>query len=589
MMAKSLRWRFSYTYFGVTALCFTLLGYYLINTMVGYSYAKVEERLISSAWLLGKTIVLEENKEGTGDIASLLKEARDYTHARVTLIDTTGKVVADSHEDSGKMANHAYRPEFVLALRGEVGKSTRFSDTLKEKMLYVAVPVKDTGKIVGAVRLAVDWAEVQSGVWHIRYVIGSAIFLVFLLTVLISSYLAKGITSPLKEMTQVAKDMADGKLDNYVRNISDDEIGALGRGLNYMARRLKDTIKEITEEKNKIQAVLTSMDEGVVAVDREFRILMINPAVEKIFDVKTGEVVGGTLIEGIRNYELEKIIGKALKKGRNINQELALLPLARTFRVNVVPLKKDQVTVGVVAVLRDITEIRDLEKMRSEFVANVSHELRTPLTSIKGFVETLMDGALEDKDVAIRFLEIINVEANRLNRLITDILSLSSLEAKEQEIPKTPVNFKDILEKVIPVLAPLAQAKQIELSTEVSPELPIFSANEDMIRQLLINLIDNAIKYTPEGGKVTILAVPGKTGIKVSVKDTGIGIPPESMPRMFERFYRVDKARSRELGGTGLGLAIVKHMLEVHQGTIKVESQVGVGSKFTFYLPLDKQ
>ncbi|GAB4272554.1 two-component system histidine kinase PnpS [Thermincola ferriacetica] len=585
-MFKSLRWRFSLTYFAITALFLTLLGIYLINSMVNYSYAQIEERLISSAWLLSNDITLRlENSQSRNEIQKFIDEAKNIAAARVTLIDKNGTVIGDSHEDYRKMANHANRPEFIQALNETVGKSVRFSATLGEKELYVAVPVKRHGRVAGAVRLAIPWREVQAGVWHIRWIIGTAIFIVFVLTVTISSSLAREITAPLKEMTEVAKEMAEGKLDNYVRVVSDDEVGALGRGLNYMARRLKDTIKEITEEKNKIQAILTSMVEGVIAVDKDTRILLVNPAFEKIFNVVADQVIGLTVIEGIRNYELEKILLKALKKGRTINQEIEIVPLRRAFRVNVVPLMRKEKIVGVVAVFRDIAEIRELEKMRSEFVANVSHELRTPLTSIKGFVETLLDGAMEDREVARRFLEIINVETNRLSRLINDILSLSSIEAKNKEISRSPVNFNEIVEKVLPILVPMAEEKNITVETDIHPDLPVIMANEDLIKQVLINLVDNAIKYTPENGRVVLSATPSGGGLKVSVKDTGIGIPPESMSRLFERFYRVDKARSRELGGTGLGLAIVKHALEAHGGTIKVESQVGMGSKFTFYLP----
>lgn len=585
-MFKSLRWRFSLTYFTITALLLLFLGLYLVHSMTNHSYEETEERLVSSARLVGDSaVLLIEGETNSSVFAEFAREKRDITGARVTIVDKQGKVLADSEERAQDMPNHAERPEFNKALQGGVGNSIRYSTTLKEKALYIAMPVKSKGDIVGAVRLSILWDEIQEGVWNIRWIVGTAIFLVFLLTVLISSSLTRDITAPLKEMTEVAKDMADGKLDRFVKNISDDEIGTLGRGLNYMARRLKDTITEITEEKNKIQAILASMAEGVVAVDKNRNILLINTAGEKIFNVKAAEVVGYNIIEGIKNYELEKIIGKALERGRNINQELEIIPLRRSFRVNVVPIMKAEGTLGVVAVLRDITELRELEHMRSEFVANVSHELRTPLTSIKGFVETLLDGAIDEREVATRFLEIINLETDRLTRLINDILSLSSLEAKEKDIMKVTVDISGIIQKVVSMLSPLAKEKNIFINSNITLDNPLIMANEDMIRQVLINLIDNAIKYTPEGGHVQITATPSRLGIKVSIQDTGIGMPVESMSRLFERFYRVDKARSRELGGTGLGLAIVKHVLDAHGGTIKVESQTGKGSKFTFYLP----
>ncbi|TLM99867.1 PAS domain-containing sensor histidine kinase, partial [bacterium] len=257
----------------------------------------------------------------------------------------------------------------------------------------------------------------------------------------------------------------------------------------------------------------------------------------------------------------------------------------KTFRVHLAPLKNASGTVGVVAVLRDITEIRELERMRTEFVANVSHELRTPLTSIKGFVETLLDGAVEDKLLARHFLDIISEESNRLSRLIDDLLSLSHLEEKDASVNKVPVEMDKVIANIVSMLQPQMKEKNLDLEPVIAGNLPVIMADRDMMGQLLINLLDNAIKYTPAGGRINVEAVPAQQGIKVTVRDTGIGIPEESLPRLFERFYRVDKARSREMGGTGLGLAIVKHILELHGGSIEVNSELGRGTVFTFYLP----
>ncbi|MFZ5640504.1 MAG: two-component system histidine kinase PnpS [Bacillota bacterium] len=586
-MFSSLRWRFIFTFFTITAVFLFLLGWFLMNSVENYTIQNIEKRLQADARLISQNVTesmrIGRNAEYYGQYA---KEARQITGFRVTIIDAAGVVLGDSDVNAGEMENHKNRSEVQKSLAGEVGKSIRESLTLKQKMLYVAVPVKISGGVRGVVRLAVPWAEIQKGVNYIKAVIGAAILVAFILTFLVVSSLTPGIVAPLEEMTDVAGEMAEGKLDNEVRVVTNDELGALARSFNYMGFRLKETIGQITEERNKLQAILTSMADGVIAIDREGHILLINPTVEKMFNARMEDVMGKSVIEVIRNYDLEKLLLGALAGNDSYIREIQILsPMVKTFRVHLAPLKNASGTVGIVAVLRDITEIRELERMRTEFVANVSHELRTPLTSIKGFVETLLDGAIEDKMLARHFLDIVNEESNRLTRLIDDLLSLSRLEERNAEANKAPVEIDKVIGNIITMLNPQMKEKNLELETNIAGGMPVIQADRDMMGQLLINLLDNAIKYTPAGGRIKIEAAPAQQGIKVTVSDTGIGIPEESLPRLFERFYRVDKARSREMGGTGLGLAIVKHILELHGGSIEVSSELGRGTVFTFYLP----
>ncbi|MDN5292821.1 MAG: two-component system, OmpR family, phosphate regulon sensor histidine kinase PhoR [Eubacteriales bacterium] len=413
-----------------------------------------------------------------------------------------------------------------------------------------------------------------------------SVFLVLLLSFFVVYRVVREVMEPLRRITEVAQRMAEGDLEQEIRISSRDEIGILAASLNNMARRLKENIDQITEERNKLAAILSSMDEGVLAIDRQGNIILINPVVEKLFRVTAEEAVGRNVIEVIRNYELERLIRKALEE--NIHQAVEmsfLMPDPRIFRVQLVPLRRGEEMAGFVVVLRDISELRRLEQMRSEFVANVSHELRTPLTSIRGFTETLLDGALEDPTVARHFLQIIHDEAERLTRLINDLLSLSALESRRREPNRKLLDWHRLVGEVVSMLAPLVQGKNLEVEVKVAEDLPPVPADRDMMGQMLINLLDNAIKYTPDGGKIKVAVWGEGDNLVLQVADTGIGIPPESLPRIFERFYRADKARSRELGGTGLGLAIVKHIVEAHGGRIEVESRVNGGTSFTVYLP----
>lgn len=403
--------------------------------------------------------------------------------------------------------------------------------------------------------------------------------------------LFKRIIIPLEEMATVAQDMARGNLDQEIRIYAQDEIGDLARSINYMARQLKNNIEDITAEKDRMQTILSSMADGVIAIDNWGRVILINPVVEEIFRITPAASRGKNILRVIRNNELERVLNQALETGKSIKKQINILtPEPRVFRVHVTPLRNTGTDRGgVVALLRDITERKMVEEMRSEFVANVSHELRTPLTSIGGFTETLLDGALEDPGVARKFLEIINNETERLSRLIDELLNLSRIEDRKSLPNRQPLDLHGLVKGVVAILQPRAAEKNLTIKTDMPDNLPVVQGDPDMISQVLINLIDNAVSYTPPGGEVRINAGIEENELKVDIHDNGIGIPPESLSRVFERFYRVDKARSREQGGTGLGLSIVKHIIDAHDGSVQVESKVGHGSTFSFLLPLTEQ
>ncbi|HZK18727.1 MAG TPA: ATP-binding protein, partial [Clostridia bacterium] len=413
--------------------------------------------------------------------------------------------------------------------------------------------------------------------------------------VVVAWFSIKWFVEPIQRINLVAKEIAEGNFEKEIRASSRDELGDLADSINFMAKRLEATIDDITEEKNRAHAILDCMGDGVIVLDEHAQIILVNPAAEEFFGIIADYSYGKDILEVVRNYELDKLLTTSLNTGESMVQEMRVLnPDQRIFCVHVTPLICPECRVqkaGVVALLRDITERRALEEMRSEFIANVSHELRTPLTTIKGYLETLLDGALEEPELSRHFLEVVNSEAERFARLIDDLLDLSKMENRRAVINCTqPVRIADLINRITTMYESQASEKGLQLVTEVGdPTKLVVQGDPDMLSQVMINLVDNAIKYTPEGGEVTVRAFPSpgkgqEKTITVQVEDTGIGIPKDSVPRIFERFYRVDKSRWRELGGSGLGLSIVKHIIEAHGGEVDIQSTVGKGSVFTFTL-----
>ncbi|MHB1126375.1 MAG: two-component system histidine kinase PnpS [Bacillota bacterium] len=392
----------------------------------------------------------------------------------------------------------------------------------------------------------------------------------------------------IRALQILSRRLAEGNLDPGEDMPYSGELRQIARSMTDMALHFRDSLKEITLEQQKLNAILSSMSDGVIAVDQIGRLLLINKAAEKALNVDGSKMIGKYILEVVRNYEVDAGVRQVLATGETVTKELKLSSLIpETFILHIAPIPDGERVAGAVMVIRDVTELRRLERIRSEFVANVSHELRTPLTSIKGFVETLLDGALEDEQASRRFLRIVSMETNRLQRLVEDLLFLAQLESSQTHAETSPeiTSLAVVVEKVVAILAPLAQERGVSLETSFPSFVPNPRIGSDLLGQVLMNLTENAIKYTSVGGKVTITAESLGADVKVSVIDTGIGIPEESRARIFERFFRVDKARSRKMGGTGLGLAIVKHVIEAHDGTVSVESEVGKGSTFSFTIP----
>ncbi|HLF18805.1 MAG TPA: ATP-binding protein [Candidatus Omnitrophota bacterium] len=571
------------------ALLLVGINIYLNKHFTDYTYQRIRHNLIQDL-KLANTLVLSLNMEQrhSDRLDQLADRIGEDLQVRATIIAKDGTVLGDSsltQEEVGRIENHLYRPEVQTALKNKLGESRRFSTTTKEDMLYIAQTFGHES-VEGFLRLAIPLSEIEQVTGNLRRFLALAFVIAFIVSVTIGSLAAMFLTKPIKEMSVITKHIAHGNFSQKVYIRSNDEIGDLAESINYMSDQIKTRIDEVTRSKSRLEAVLLSMFEGMMVVNEEGRILLMNQRLRDFLRV-TQEPLGRKPLEIIRNIEIQDLTDKvlSLEKGVESKELVVHLPEERTLQIHATPVIRDGKTEGAVLVFHDITELRRLEKVRQDFVANVSHELRTPLTSIKGYAETLLEGAIDDKANARDFLEIIYTDAGRLSNLVNDLLDLSRIESGKAEFDIKPVALDPIVERVITALSNQAKTKAIEIRKDLPKQLPKVLMDDTAIAQVLLNLVDNAIKYNKISGSVLISAKDEGHSVKVFVQDTGIGIPQEDLPRIFERFYRVDKARSRELGGTGLGLSIVKHIVSAHQGDVFVESTPGRGSTLSFTLP----
>lgn len=545
----------------------------LVILVSNYEY---EDNVRQNLKLNNELVINILQNQNPNDLKDFFMMNIKSSELRETLVDKDGNVLSDSQVDPATMDNHNGRQEVIDARKYGSGYSIRYSNTTKTETMYYATAFGN-GYIV---RSAITMKSISSMLWRYGQIYIIIMFASLIVTIIFSSRLARALVKPVKDLEDTTHRISQGNLHERVKVHSDDEIGDLAVTFNNMADRLENAFKDTTQKQTELEAVLKSMDSGVIAVDRDFRVMLINPYAKKIFGINR-DIIGEKLLKTIRDFELEDII-----KNKEYQRELTIFwPVKRDLRIKTADIIYGSEHMGTVAVIHDITDIKKLENMRSQFVANVSHELKTPLTSIKGFAETLR--YVEDAETREKFLNIINDEAERLSRLISDILTLSQIE-QTREIKDEPVDVGAAVSQVVMLVKNSADKKNIKLLTE-GDKIEGLRGDPDLLKQMLINLVDNAVKYSGEGSQVVI-----STGMKddyaiLSVRDNGIGIPREHLERLFERFYRVDAARSREQGGTGLGLAIVKHIVLGFKGTIEVDSEPGRGSRFTVKLPLKKK
>ena len=505
---------------------------------------------------------------------------------RITLIRPDGRVVFDSEHDAERMDDHGTRPEVVAARTNAYGVAERYSDTLRHSMLYVAKQIPGDGGPVGFLRVALPIEEVDAELASARNSIVLGVVAGLLLALLLTLFLAQKTTAPIAAMTRAAQALRAGRFESRIALERKDELGELAATLNTLGSEISARIATISQDGAQLRAMLAGMIEGVIAVDEDDRIAFCNRAAIDLLDIDRRDPVGARLWELVAVAELDELLAESRATRTIGRRELQLLRGTRERAVEVHA--SPYVSAGrggLVMVFHDVSELRRLERVRRDFVANVSHELKTPLTSIQGFVETLLAGAIHDQEHNVQFLERIQSNVVRLSTLVADLLSLAQIEAQEGRIELVPVDWRDVVDEVLHLHGAALQKKGLALEV-VGNERPLIVLGDRVgMMQVLENLVDNAIKYTPAGRVRIELARSGERG-KLAVADTGVGIPRADLERIFERFYRVDRARSRELGGTGLGLAIVKHRVRSMAGEVKVESELGKGTRFTVELPL---
>lgn len=507
---------------------------------------------------------------------------------RLTIIGLDGTVFGDSELDSDelvKVENHLYRPEVQQAIKYGIGESRRFSTTVKKDMLYIATTYgKEEPQ--GIIRLSIPLSEIEQISVRLKKMLVASLLSAFILAMIISFLASVFISKPVREMLWVAQDIAHGDFSRKILATSNDEIGDLAKAFNYMSEQIKLRLQEVTLSRSRLEAVLLSMFEGVMVVDSKGTILLMNQTLKDLLLIKD-DPLGRRPIEVIRNIEIQEIADCALKRECGVEAcELSILaPEEKILSIHATPVIRGSKIEGAVLLFHNITELRRLEKVRKDFVANVSHELRTPISSIKGYAETLLEGALEDKENARDFLNIIYSDSDRLAKLIDDLLDLSKIESNRLRMDIKRCSLSPLVNKVVSSLSKQAKDTSIAIKIDIPTDISNILADEARIAQVLLNLIDNAIKYNREKGKVIIAAREKNAFVQVDVSDTGVGISEKDLPRLFERFYRIDKARSRELGGTGLGLSIVKHIVQAHNGEVSVQSVLGQGSTFSFTIP----
>lgn len=588
MRSFRLSWQVSFGYLAVTVALLLALGLYASLHARQFYLAQKAAELEAGARLCEAQVGGLIQQAATEELQSACERLGRALAMRVTVILPGGQVIGDSAENPAFMENHRDRAEVREALGGRLGRRTRFSTTLAEERMYVAIPLRRDGAVEAAIRTSFSVQTMAQTLRAVYWRIAGAALVAAVFVAVASLLVARAIVRPLETIRAGAERFSRGELKHRLPALGALEIRMLAQSLNAMAEQLDQRIQTIVRQQNEHQGVLASMNEGVMAVELRGRILNLNGTCAGLLGVEVDKVRGRMVHEVVRKPNLLSFIERTLSNADPVEAEFELSGAEnRWIHAHGTALHDAQdKRIGALIVLHDATRLRRLESIRRDFVANVSHELRTPITSIKGFVETLMHENLEDREQSLRFLAIVLKQVNRLDAIIEDLLLLSRIErgAEEQTVELACECLVDVLRSAVEMCQKKAAEKQIGLEVECPAGL-VAKINAPLLEQAVVNLIDNAVKYSPNNGAVRITAEQRGGELVIGVEDAGCGIAPKHLPRLFERFYRVDKARSRELGGTGLGLAIVKHIVTAHKGSVRVESTVGKGSVFFIHLP----
>ncbi|MBN2791594.1 MAG: PAS domain-containing protein [Desulfuromonadales bacterium] len=583
MKLRRLVWQIYPSFLLVILLVLIGLGWYVSITLRTFHYERTAVDLRSRAQLVSEQLNGLFDVTRRPMLTALIKRLGENSGTRITVVRKDGLVLADSLEDPVQMDDHGGRPEIINALAGREGMSIRFSHTLGQTLMYVALPFDDEGTVLGTVRTAVSVSSIDDALRSIyqRLLIGGSI--IALLAAPISWFLSRKICHPLERMTVAAQGFSQGKLDTPLPETGTEEAQRLAKALNIMAHELSERIHREVDQRCEMEAILGCMVEGIIAVDNDERVIRLNRAAAKLFHVENRGETGRPIQELIRHAGLQRFVGRALSSHQPLEEELSLLGVEKRYlHVQAAPLTAElNERIGVLIVLHDLTRMKQLESVRRDFVANVSHELKTPITAIRGAVETLLDEHKKES-AELQFLQIIFKQSERLNALVEDLLDLSRIEqgVNEGGWELKPAPLLPVLKSAGNACESLLEQRQVSLEVDCPAGLQL-RMNPQLMEQAVINLLSNAVKYSDPGNRVIIKASELEDRILLQVQDFGCGIEEKHQARLFERFYRVDLARSRSLGGTGLGLAIVKHIALAHQGEVQVRSTPGQGSVFS--------
>ena len=582
-MFRSIRWRIALPYVGLILLTMLSLGVYL-TSFIRQSYIKdLELKLADEARMIGDSITPDlKTSVVSPNLDSQAKHWADILQARVTIIAPDGTVWGESDEDRTLMTNHSDRPEVIQALSSGVGSSSRFSHTLGYDMLYTAVSIEDNGEISTLVRIALPLQKVSASINQVQRILITVTVVVALLAVLLATWIAGRISRPVRVLTKAAWQLASSNSTDQTIPPNMDEINQLESVFNTMSTRLSGEIKDLEKERATLETVMQKMTDGVFIVDGKGDIQLVNPAAEKMFSISRMSSLQKPLIEVVKHHTPVEMWQRCRDSGdtQNIDFEVGNRLSLQGIATSLSPV----IPGSILLLFQDMTRQRQIEIMRRDFISNVSHELRTPLAALKALTETLQGGAMEDPPAAHRFLEQMETEVDSLSLMVSELLELSRIESGRVPLTLTPTRPTDIVTPAFERLYLQAERAGLTLTLECPEELPPVMADASRVQQVVVNLLHNAIKFTPSGGNVTVRAIQQDRAVHFSVSDTGIGIAVEDLSRIFERFYKVD--RSRATSGTGLGLAIARHLVEAHGGSIWAESEVGKGSTFYFSIPL---
>ena len=587
-MFKSIQWKLVIISFLLVWLAMSIVGVFITEAIKKEQIDSMTDTIITRGYYLADN--LKDKIGGASNIQEIVSNwfVGQGKQVRAVFVYENGGFTASQTNYEGAVDDLDLLGLWIVEEAIDQAQEITWPVDNSKYLMSIAVPIiSSNNDVAGAIYISADLSGIEENIMSINKILTSATILALCITALLGNLLSRTFTGPIKEVTSKAERLAKGDFGQTIAVKSRDEVGQLTEMFNYLTVRLKSTLDEMSREKNKVEAILTNMTDGIIAINAEGVVIHANPAAYKIFNIREEDLYNRNFDDAAEKLDLGITFNDILNDSDNNYNILSINNLI--IKISVVQIiNEHNKAEGAMLVLQDVTEQEKLDKMRKEFVANVSHELRTPLTTIRSYTETLLDGALDNKEYTLNFLKVINSESERMTRLVKDLLQLSKLDYDKMEWNMKSLSILNILRDCVVKMEMAAKQKNQSLSFEAIGELCEINGDKDRIEQVIINIISNAIKYTPENGSIKVTAKRLKDSVEIRIADSGIGIPKDDLPRLFERFYRVDKARSRSMGGTGLGLSIAKNIVEAHKGSIRIESEYGKGSEVIINFPCEE-